>query len=292
MINRPELTLNNPQTGEVALKIISLEYTDLPNDIQCQNCFTFIWIRNGAGKINTDFNEYDFESGSLFNFACNQPYKLKAEPSVKGIAVYFHADFFYMYKDQKELQFNEVLGNDPRRSPFTKVDEKGAGVFKMIFEQIAAEMQNCGLAQHELLVSYLKIFLVAVSRLKQEQQSMNAGLAKPGKAPFILQKLKTAIEENFRTKHSSGDYAELLHTSPKVLAKIIKTHFNKTPSCLINERIIMEAKRNLHTQSKRVKEIAYELGFEDEYYFSRFFKINTGMTPQLFREQVGYRRAG
>ena len=62
--------------------------------------------------------------------------------------------------------------------------------------------------------------------------------------------------------------------SPKALAKITRTHFNKTLSSLINERIIIEAKRELYLTGKTVKEIAYELGYEDEYYFSRFFKTN------------------
>jgi len=66
---------------------------------------------------------------------------------------------------------------------------------------------------------------------------------------------------------------------------------NKTPSTLINERIIIEAKRELYLTDKTVKEIAWELGYEDEYYFSRFFKVNADVSPRLYRETVGYARA-
>ena len=103
-----------------------------------------------------------------------------------------------------------------------------------------------------------------------------------------MQKLKDAIEENFKLKHSPAEYADLLYISPKALAKITKTHFNKTPSSLINERIIIEAKRELYLTDKTVKEIAYELGYEDEYYFSRFFKVNADISPQLYRDSVGF----
>lgn len=75
---------------------------------------------------------------------------------------------------------------------------------------------------------------------------------------------------------------------PKALAKITKAHFNKTLSSLINERIIIEAKRELYLTDKTVKQIADELGYEDEYYFSRFFKVNADVSPQLYRETVGY----
>jgi AraC-like DNA-binding protein len=59
---------------------------------------------------------------------------------------------------------------------------------------------------------------------------------------------------------------------------------------LIHERIIIEAKRELYLTNKTVKEIAYELGFNDEFYFSRFFKNNTEVSPQVYREKVGVDR--
>lgn len=152
-------------------------------------------------------------------------------------------------------------------------------------------MQNADLAQYELLVSYLKILLITASRLKVQQQPDAADELKNHTEPFILQKLKDAIEAHFKTKHSPSDYAGLLYISPKALAKITKSHFNKTLSELINERIIIEAKRELYLTDKTVKEIAYELGYEDEYYFSRFFKINAEVSPQLYRETVGFGKA-
>ena len=148
-------------------------------------------------------------------------------------------------------------------------------------------MQNAALAQYELLVSYLKIFLITASRLKKEQQAETESNPE-SKEPFILQNLKDAIEENFKTKHSAGNYADLLNISSKALAKISKTHFNKTLTDLISERIVIEAKRELYLTNKTIKEIAYELGYDDEHYFSRFFKTNADVSPQLYRETVGF----
>jgi AraC family transcriptional regulator, transcriptional activator of pobA len=78
-----------------------------------------------------------------------------------------------------------------------------------------------------------------------------------------------------------------LNISSKALAKITKTYFNKTLTELISERIVIEAKRELYLTNKSVKEIAYELGYEDEHYFSRFFKTNADVSPQIYRETVG-----
>jgi len=157
----------------------------------------------------------------------------------------------------------------------------------MVLHQMKTEIQNTDLAQYESLVSYLKIFLITASRLKNQQLEEMKSIPN-SKEPFILQNLKDAIEDNFKTKHSAGNYADLLNISAKALAKISKNYFNKTLTDLIAERIIIEAKRELYMTNKTVKEIAYELGYDDEHYFSRFFKTNADVSPQLYRETVGF----
>ena len=77
----------------------------------------------------------------------------------------------------------------------------------------------------------------------------------------------------------------------RALAKATKAYLNKTITDLIAERIIIEAKRELYLTNKTIKEIAYDLGYQDEYYFSRFFKANAEVSPQMFRETVGFGRA-
>lgn len=151
-------------------------------------------------------------------------------------------------------------------------------------------MQNPSLAQYELLVSYLKIFLINASRLKVDQYSLPQQALGDSKEPFILQNLMDSIEQNYKAMHTAGDYANLLNVSAKTLARVSKTYFNRTLTDLISERIIIEAKRELYLTSKSVKEIAYDLGFNDEYYFSRFFKNNADVAPQIYRDTVGFAR--
>jgi AraC-like DNA-binding protein len=172
-----------------------------------------------------------------------------------------------------------------------RIDEISAATFNMVIDQVKAEMQDKGMAQFEILVSYLKIFLITASRLKAQQQELDRNPDKVNKEPFILQNLQDAIEVHYRLKHSASDYANMLNISAKALARITKTHFNKTISNLIAERIIIEAKRELYLTNKPVKEIAWELGYEDEYYFSRFFKTNADVSPQMYRDTVGFGRA-
>jgi AraC family transcriptional regulator, transcriptional activator of pobA len=291
MLTQSIFTLVNPQSKNLAFKLFSFEDNGFFDHLQRNNYFSLIWVKEGNGKIKADFAEYDFEANSLFAFSPYQPYMISTDKPIKGIAIYFHPEFFCIYKHHKEVSCNGVLYNNVYQPPFVTVDENSAATFTILCEQIKTEMQNPALAQYELLVSYLKIFLITASRLKTQQHSQAAEEMKDNKEPFILQKLKDAIEENFRFKHSPADYAAMLYMTPKALAKITKLHFNKTLSSLINERIIIEAKRELYLTDKTVKEIAYELGYDDEFYFSRFFKVNADVSPQLYRDTVGYARA-
>ena len=81
-----------------------------------------------------------------------------------------------------------------------------------------------------------------------------------------------------------SQYAEMMNLSTYQLNAITRTSLNKTPSELINELIILEAKRNLLATSNQVNQIADELGYEDVSYFIRFFKKHTGHSPEAFRE--------
>ena len=93
------------------------------------------------------------------------------------------------------------------------------------------------------------------------------------------------VEKNYRKFHQVSDYADLLGIASKTLTKKIKQYHHKTPSDVIKERLILEAKRDLYYTNKQVKEIAYDLGFEDPAYFNRFFKKEAGVAPNRFREQ-------
>lgn len=148
-------------------------------------------------------------------------------------------------------------------------------------------MQDAALAQYEVLISYLKIFLITASRSKTRMQNKVIQPVSNLKRPFILQSLKEAIEIHFKTKYTTSVHACILNMSMEDLAKITKMNLSKTLTSLISERIIIEAKRELYFTNKPVKQIAYEIGYEDEYYFSRFFKTNTDISPQFYRDTVG-----
>jgi AraC-like DNA-binding protein len=279
------LTLVNPVDQTLAFRIRSFEDDSKLRQVQRHPFSSIIWVQEGNGKLQVDFAAYDLQKNSVLFLSPFQPYFLEAA-STSGLIIDFHTDFFCLLKHQKEAAFCGLLFNNIYDPPFITLPGKEATLFEVLTGQLIEEVQKKELAQHELLVSTLKIMMIHSCRLRLDQQASARASLPENDHPYVLQNLKEAIDKHFREKHSASDYAEVLNISPKALAKITKSHFNKTLTDLISERIVIEAKRDLYMTTKQVKEIASDLGFKDEYHFSRYFKNNTTVSPMIYRKTL------
>ncbi|GAB3906478.1 helix-turn-helix domain-containing protein [Mucilaginibacter boryungensis] len=288
MTAQTSYTLIDPQTKKLAFKVFIFDDASYFKQLKNYNYYTIILVLEGEGKVRADFSDYNFYDGNLMCFGIYQPFMINTTGVFKGVLINFHPDFFCIHKHQQEVACNGVLFNNIYETPVIQLVDTEVQQLLLLVDQLKTEMQNAALAQYELLVSYLKILLISASRIK-----INQGIAelKMANEPFILKTLKHAIEEHYRIKHSPSEYSDMLNISTRALNRISKAHFNKTLSGLIAERIIIEAKRELYLTSKPVKTIAYELGFNDEFYFSRFFKSNVAISPQYYRDTVGFAKA-
>jgi AraC family transcriptional regulator, transcriptional activator of pobA len=297
MMSTCTYTLIHSLSGNMVFKVVALGDTESQEAIQRLNHYSMILITEGGGTVQADFAEYSFSGNTLLCFAPYQPFRIVA-PGIKGFVVNFHPDFFCIYRHHKDVGCHGVLFNNIYRPPFHALEGAVYEKLLSIIGDMRQELEAEALGQHELLASLLRIFLITATRSKAALPELpglgdrgEEGKVEDGKRaeePFVMQKLKNAIEEHYRQKHSAGEYASLLHISPKALARITKHHFNRTLTNMIAERIVIEAKRELYISGKAVKEIAYELGFTDEYHFSRWFKNKAAISPQVYRNQVGF----
>ncbi|RFZ94869.1 AraC family transcriptional regulator [Mucilaginibacter conchicola] len=290
MLSQSVYTLINQQNGNLAFKLFEFDNNSYFDHIQRNNYFTLILVTAGEGLAKVDFCDYSFTENTLFAFYPYQPFMLQSRSALRGVAIQFHHDFFCIYRHHKEIANNGLLFNNVYEQPFVLVNEGCRNTMFNLIEGIVNELKTDSFRKDEALVSYLKILLVMATRIKLDQQDVQDAQTVNGKQLMLIQNLKNAIEDNFREKHSASEYADLLHLTPTSLARVAKSHFNKTLSDLITERIIIEAKRELYLTDKTIKEIAYELGYDDEYYFSRVFKSKTEVSPQLYRDTVGFNR--
>jgi len=133
-----------------------------------------------------------------------------------------------------------------------------------------------------MLETYLRMFLIQTLRIIDHQKP-TLTTANP-KQNNLAQDFIVLVEKHFRTAHSVSSYAEKLFVAPKSLAKRLHALEYPSPSQIIKDRLVLEAKRQLKFSNKTVREIAFELGFEDPAYFSRLFSKNAGVSPAQYRQ--------
>lgn len=131
-----------------------------------------------------------------------------------------------------------------------------------------------------MMTALLKVFLLKLIAVKELEFTAH-DVHQKRVYDFLM-----LLESNFQTVTNIDFYAGKLGISSKRLNQILKEKLHKTGTQLIHDRIMLEAKRRMIHSGQTIKEIAYELGFSDRPYFSRFFKKQTGQTPEEFQKQV------
>ncbi|MCF6403042.1 AraC family transcriptional regulator [Chitinophaga filiformis] len=279
------LEIKNPVDGSMGFRMIHFEDNSHFKELQRVGYFSIIWLTEGEGLLKADFTEYKISKGSMLFFAPGQPFMISGE-QVKGVMMNFHHDFFCVIKHHKEVACDGILFNNINQTPLVNIPSNEAPVIWQLITQVENELQTAGLAQHDLLISYLKILLINVTRIKVAQHDVKPPVSEQNGESEALTQFKAYIDQHFREKHSAGEYAELLNMTVKNLGKIVRDYYGRTPTDMITERIIVEAKRELYLTSKPIKEIAYDLGFKDEYHFSRYFKNAINTAPQAYRNSL------
>jgi AraC-like DNA-binding protein len=152
------------------------------------------------------------------------------------------------------------------------------------FQQIEKEFVNTDDAWHyDLLRNSLHNFL-----LQAERQRRQSGFKeiKKGDDLDYLTLFKELVGQHFKEYKSVNHYARQINVSEKRLGQATLKTIGKTPKQVIDDRIVLEAKRLLTHTSQSIKQIGYYLGFEEPTNFIKYFRKHEGVTPIEFREMT------
>lgn len=255
-------------------------------EMHCHNFYSIFWFNSGEGTHIVDFDEYEIEQGTVFFLSPKPIHTYRNLSNVDGIAMCFPEDF--LLKIDKELQgrIKTKMFYPANGFAHCKISEaakeKMMPIVKLMQEASALQYEDKSL-QASYFASLLSFLLIDMIRLGEWGDSSFSSVSSDSFQVYA--KFVQMVEDNYIEHHAVKDYIEKLGVSQTTLNLYTQQYAKTTPLKIINNRIILEAKRLLCYSTTRTKQIAFYLGFKDDSYFVKLFKRNVGMSPVEFREK-------
>ncbi|WP_229239811.1 helix-turn-helix domain-containing protein [Echinicola soli] len=239
--------------------------------------YFFLWCSEGEVSISVDHKELVLRKNQVLTITSGQYHCFRRIGEAKGYMLDFTLD--YICKTEKDIElifqnslfchfdYNELISiNNP-----SEIEQE--------LRKIEVELKEQPFQYLESVHSRIELLLFEVNRSKMA----NGGEIWKPEALFLrfLEVVRNNFEQNFTLK----EIALRLQTTERKLNELAKLHAGKTAQNVIYGLVISEAKRILQYQDKSIKEVAFMLGFQDQYYFSKFFKHHTEMSPSEFQSK-------
>lgn len=242
--------------------------------------YKVIWARDKECEIHIDSYTISLKQHQvLFSTTLNV---LELATNSGVIAIAFNREFYCIHDHDYEVSCNGMLFFGSSQPPVISLSEKEQRSFETMFSVFKEEFETKDNVQGEMLRVMLKRLLIKSTRLISHSRGLEE-MAQPQRD--VIRKFHILVETHFKQKHQVTDYAKMLFKSPKTISTLFKKAGYDTPLTIINERLLLEAKRLLLFSDKSAEEIAYEIGYKEGAHFSKFFKAHTGLPPVSFREQ-------
>lgn len=242
---------------------------------------TLLWMTAGGNHLNIDGKDYAFEENEIVCLTQFHRFSPKQVSSLRMVR--FNRPFFCVIDRDSEVGCKGILFFGASQLPVFRIPADELEKFDILWRMFCLEMQSRDSLQIEMLQMMLKRLLILSTRLYKAQTM--AGVVENTQMDLVRE-YNFLVEQHFKTKHTVAEYADMLHKSPKTISNLFSRLGAKTPLQLIQERKMLEARRLLRYTDLPIKEIAYELGYEDLQTFSRFFKAQEGISPSEFREEI------
>jgi AraC-like DNA-binding protein len=240
---------------------------------------TIAWNKGDSQIVTIDGVEYDFPKNTILCLMVNQTFHFSDATGV--VAWQFNRSFYCIVDHDKEVSCVGFLFYGSQQLMFTTLNNVNNHKVDLLLQVFIEEFETVDNIQEDMLRMLLKRLIIIVTRLAKQQFLPHQDL--PEQKLDIIRKYNLLVENHYKKEHSVKFYADQVNRSPKTLSNLFAIYNEKSPLTVIQERIVLEAKRLLLFTDKSAKEIAFELGFEDAAYFSNFFKKNTETSPSDFR---------
>jgi AraC family transcriptional activator of pobA len=237
--------------------------------------YVLVWCSKGSLTVMVDEKVLKLKEHELLTITSGQIHYFKDCTKASGSILEFTLDFFCKNDSDIELIFHNGLFCHFSLNEVIKI--LNHQMVQMQLELIEKELE---LKPYQYLISIhsrIELILVEINRTKVDRGD------EIWKPDALFLKFLELVRANFDKNYSLADISKKLGTTEAKLNEQSKLHTGRTAQNVIYGLIASEAKRLLTYQNLSVKEVAYQLGFNDPFYFSNFFKKHTKYSPKFYQ---------
>lgn len=244
--------------------------------------YTILLVEFAQGTHIVDYQSYVFVGSEVFFISPGQVHQVALNAPPKGWVITFSRDFLIENNIPESFISNINLFRQFGDTPPLSLDDTSLARLKNLTTEMHACLPQSFHYRNRALGALLQLFLIYcnnsclldITQLDEESSGV-----------CLLRDFKSLVDNNYQKWHKVGTYASEIPISSKHLSHTVKKLTGKTAKEFIQDRLVLEGKRLLIHTSLTVKQIAYELGFEEPLHFSNFFKKHAQVSPSEFRSQ-------
>ncbi len=243
--------------------------------------YHLVLFTKGAGTHSVDFTKFDVKPFQIYFMIPGQVHSWNFEGEMDGYIINFSDDLYKSFllnpNYLERFNFFNGISEDAVFQLPDAVQPPIIDLFEKMITLAKPATSND--------VDMIRLLLLQVLILIDNTFANPNNNVLPQQKLLLLKGFRKLIEQQYRSIRLPKEYADLLYVTPNHLNALCQDVLNKTAGELIRDRVLLEAKRLLTNAKMTIAEIAYDLNFQDNSYFNRFFKKYTGQTPDEFRKQ-------
>jgi AraC family transcriptional activator of pobA len=264
------------------LEWLSDQQPDLLGTPRRSGSFELIWIKSGSGIYSIDFETHAITGQVVYCIGVGQLHFLQMDAGVQGYRISFSPLFLSPSADTDWFFLDSGGYTYGRGARIIPADAELQTEMEEIMGKMIRELISDSLLGSEVLRGLLKILIIHLTR-RFEVKRPERAVTRNGE---LVRRFMDLLEDNVTRKKRVSEYAGELSVTPGYLNGVIKKETGFPAHYHLQQRKVLEAKRQVMYYGISMKEIAYYLGFDDLSHFSKFFKANAGFCFQDFKKQV------
>lgn len=247
------------------------------------NFHEIIFVLAGHGRHTIDGQPADLTPLSVALIAKGQVHQFEYSAGLSIYLLRFSDDFLPADLVSPTWDYHAMLFNHLGLNQTIKLQPGDAEDVIRCLDLIEHEaIQGKAFQRYTALRHLLAVLIIRLGRAVEDALCPTI---QQREAIAVYQAFVPLLEQHYADRHDVQFYADRMHLSPVKLSRQLQAILGKGTKQIIDERIVLEAKRRLWYTEQTVGEIAYALGYSDQFHLSKAFKRLVGVSPQEFREQ-------